>query len=123
MAKLHHTKYKKNYEAFILNCIDEDYDNNILTERDDKLRFVFDCFNKEYGHEIRRRGKQSALAEYLSGLPTCCTLPFYNVEIIDLAIEMGSIDPDPDDKLVERVLENYWSFMANLLLEMERKIQ
>ena len=121
MSKLHHTKYKKNYETFILDCIEEDYNNNILTERDDKVSFVFDCLNKEYGHEIRRRGERGALAEYLSGLPSCCSLPCYNGEVIDLAIKMGSIDPDPSDKLISTVLENYWSFMADILLGMKGK--
>tara|TARA_B100000925_G_C21782969_1_gene377054 strand:- start:220 stop:609 length:390 start_codon:yes stop_codon:yes gene_type:complete len=122
MAKVHHTKYKPRYEEFILDQIDEDYDGNQLTDRNDKIKFIFDCFNKEYGHEIARKGsKQKALADWLSGLPSSVSLPCYNGEVVDLAIEMGSIDPDPSDEIISRVLENYWSFMANILLDMERK--
>ena len=43
----------------------------------------------------------------------------YNSEIIDLAIEMGSIDENPSDNLIDRVLDNYYPFMANMILEME----
>jgi hypothetical protein len=50
------------------------------------------------------------------------SLPCYNGEIIDLAIAMGSIDENPSDKTIDRVLENYWSFMAGIILDMEKEI-
>ncbi len=120
MAKVHHTKYKPRYEEYLLDHIDEDSEGNPLTDRNEKIKHIFWRFNKEYGHEIARRGsKQKALAEWLSGM--AIGIACYNGEIIDLAIEMGSIDPDPSDEIISRVLENYWSFMANILLDMERK--
>lgn len=120
MAKVHHTKYKPRYEEYILDHINEDNDGNPLTDRNDKIKHIFSRFYSEWGHEIARQGnKQKALADWLSGM----AIPFacYNGEVIDLAIEMGSIDPDPSDKLVSTVTENYFKFMANILLDMERK--
>jgi len=57
---------------------------------------------------------------WLSGI--ALPIATYNSEIIDLAIEMGSIDENPNDKLIDRVLENYYPFMANMILEMEREL-
>ncbi len=118
MTKVHHTVYKPRYEAFILDHIERDNEEKKLTTRAEKIAHIFNRFNNEYGHEITRLGKHKALIEWLKGIPF--GLPCYNGEIIDLAIEMGSIDENPSDKLVSRVLEGYFPFMANILLNMER---
>jgi hypothetical protein len=34
---------------------------------------------------------------------------------------MGSIDPNPNDKLRERVEQGYWDFMANIIMSFEPK--
>jgi len=121
MTKVHHTIYKPRYEAFILDHIGQDNEEQKLTTRVQKITHIFDRFNNEYGHEITRLGKHKALIEWLKGIPF--DLPCYNGEIIDLAIEMGSIDENPSDKLVSRVLDGYFPFMANILLDMERRLQ
>lgn len=121
MPKVHHTVYKPRYEAFILDHIDRDNEDQELSTRSEKITYIFDRFSKEYGHEIARQGKHKALIEWLMGIPF--GLPCYNGEIIDLAIEMGSIDENPSDQLISRVLEGYFPFMANILLDMERSNQ
>ena len=40
--------------------------------------------------------------------------------IVDLAIKFGSIDENPNDKLFNKVCENYWLFMANVICGMEQ---
>jgi len=35
---------------------------------------------------------------------------------VALAVKMGSIDPDPSEKVQDRVIEKYWSFMAGIIL-------
>lgn len=111
--KLHHLKYKKNYRAFILDQIDGDNDK-------DKIGFLFDKFYSEYEWRVKQAGKRQAMIDWLSGL--ALSLPCYNGEIIDLAIEMGSIDDNPSDQLIDRVLANYFPFMANIVLDMEKEI-
>ena len=117
MTKVHHTKYKPRYKQYILDGINDDGWDNPLTDRREKIAHIIDRFYNEYGHEIPRQGKPKALAEWLSGM--ALPIATYNSEIIDLAIEMGSIDEDPSDTLIDRVLENYYPFMANIILEME----
>ena len=60
------------------------------------------------------------MIDWLSGL--ALSLPCYNGEVIDLAIAMGSIDENPSDQLIDRVLANYFQFMASIVLDMEKEI-
>lgn len=120
--KLHHLKYKKNYRAFILDIIDQDAKEDEIKLIDDKakIRFLFDRFYSERSYDIKRKGKRQAMIDWLSGL--ALSLPCYNGQVIDLAIEMGSIDDNPSDQLIDRVLENYFPFMASIILDMEKDI-
>ena len=120
--KLHHLKYKKNYRAFILNLVDQDAQEDEIKLIDDKakIRFLFDRFYSERSNDIKRNGKRQAMIDWLSGL--ALSLPCYNGEIIDLAIEMGSIDDNPSNQLIDRVLANYFEFMASIILDMEKEI-
>ena len=119
MTKLHHTEYKKNYKNYILNTIEEDGEGKPLNTEQEKVKYLFNRFNSEYGFMIERVGKQKALAEWLSGL--ALNIEFYNNAIVELAIKMGSIEENPSDKLQARVQDNYWNFMANVILSFEPK--
>ena len=119
MTKLHHTEYKKNYKNYILNTIEEDGEGKPLNTEQEKVKYLFNRFNSEYGFMIERVGKQKALAEWLSGL--ALNIEFYNNAIVELAIKMGSIEEKPSEKLQARVINNYWSFMANVILSFEPK--
>jgi|TARA_R100001530_G_scaffold126784_1_gene95771 hypothetical protein len=115
---LHHTEYKKNYKSYILDCLDseDDLTDKSLTEQE-KINYLFDRFNSEYGFMVQRVGKQNALAEWLSGL--AINIDYYYEDIIKLAVKMGSIDANPSEELQERVCNNYWNFMANIILSLE----
>ena len=110
--KLHHTKYKENYKAFILSTIEEGQTDA------EKLQHILDRFESEYGFNVARMGRQNAMAEWLSGL--ALDLPFYHDEIVDLAVDMGSVDcAKLTDRLRDRIADNYWQFMANIILRMK----
>tara|TARA_R100000654_G_scaffold859_1_gene3302 strand:- start:245 stop:616 length:372 start_codon:yes stop_codon:yes gene_type:complete len=118
MAKLHHTKYKNNYKNFILGCLKtEDVFIDEKPTDEELINYLFDRFNSEYGWSIERQGKQKALTDWLQGL--AIHIPFYYEDIIALAVDMGSIDENPNEKLKDKVCENYWSFMANIILSFE----
>ena len=117
--KLHHTKYKENYKRYILDTIEVDGNENPLTTDDEKIKYIFDRFNSEYGWAVERYGKAKAMKDWLAGL--ALNIPYMNWDIIDLAIDMGSIDPNPTDKIENKVIENYFSFMANIILGFEPK--
>ena len=122
MDKLHHTKYKENYKNYILDCIDSEDDlNNQELTRDQKIKYLFDRFNSEYGWNIQRVGKYKAMEEWLSGL--AINIPYTYFDIIELAKEMGSIDSNPSEALKDRVCENYFSFMAQMVLLLEDELE
>ena len=112
--KLHHTKYKENYKQYILSTIQTDGNEQPITTEREKINYIFNRFHSEYDWNIKRIGKQKALAEWLSGL--ALNLPYYYQDIVELAVDMGSIEPNPSDKVIERVEQGYWDFMANIIL-------
>ena len=121
MTKLHHTEYKKNYKNYILSTIEEDGEGKAITTESKKIDYIFDRFNSEYGFMIERVGKYKAMSEWLSGL--ALDIEYYDDAILDLAIKMGSINPNPNNKLKNTVTQNYFDFMANIILGFEPKKQ
>ena len=119
MTKLHHTEYKKNYKKYILSTIETDNEDKPLNTDQEKIKYIFDRFNSEYGFMIERVGKQKAISEWLSGL--ALDIEYYYDDIVKLAIKMGSIDPNPNDKLRSKIEQGYWDFMANIILGFEPK--
>ena len=119
MTKLHHTEYKKNYKNYILGTIEEDGEGKPLKTDQEKINYIFDRFNSEYGFMIARVGKQKAIAEWLQGL--ALDIEYYYNDIVNLAVKMGSIDPNPSDQLRSKVEQNYWLFMANIIMSFEPK--
>ena len=118
--KLHHTKYKDNYKRFILSTIETDINDKPITKYSDKVDYLFKRFYSEYGFMIPKVGKQKAISEWLSGL--ALDLPFYYNDIVELAIKMGSINPNPSNRLRNKVEQGYWDFMSNIILEIEKDI-
>ena len=59
------------------------------------------------------------MAEWLSGL--ALDIEYYYSSIVELAVKMGSINENPSKKLQQKVIDNYWSFMANVILWFEPK--
>jgi hypothetical protein len=119
MTKLHHTEYKKNYKKYILSTIETDNEDKPLKTDQDKIQYIFDRFNSEYGFMIERVGKQKAISEWLSGL--ALDIEYYYDDIVKLSIKMGSINPNPNDKLRNKVEQGYFDFMANIILGFEPK--
>ena len=118
MTKLHHTEYKKNYKNYILNTVETGLNDEPLKTDKEKINYILDRFNKEYGFLIGRVGQQKAMSEWLSGL--ALNIEFYNDEIVKLAIKMGSIDEKPSEKLQATVINNYFNFMANIILGLKK---
>jgi len=116
--KVHHTKYKPLYEAYILQFI-EDENGNQPPNKAASVERLYQRIWKEKGWQIERDGIRVAIIDWLQGI--ALPIAVYNDDIIDLAIDFGSIDENPSDKLKEQVVNNYWSFMANIILGMEAK--
>jgi hypothetical protein len=121
MTKLHHTEYKKNYKNYILSTIEEDGEGKAITTESEKISYIFDRFNSEYSWNIERVGKYKAMSDWLSGL--ALPIEYYNYKIVKLAKNMGSLDTDSNYKAEQKIINNYFDFMANIILGFEPKKQ
>ena len=123
--KLHYTKYQENYKNYILACLDDEdslIGKNLL--REEKIKYLFDRFNSEYGWKVgrtRNDTKQNVVAEWLSGL--AINIPYSYYEIIELAKNMGSVSYELSTVQEDRICENYWNFMAYMILLLEEEIK
>ena len=119
MSKLHHTKYKENYKKYILGTIEAGINDEPLKTDQEKIKYIFNRFNSEYGFMINRVGKYKAMSEWLSGL--ALDIEYYNYKIVKLAKDMGSLDTDSTYKAEQKIINNYFDFMANIILGFEPK--
>ena len=122
MKKLHYTKYHDNYKNYILDCLDTE-DGLIDKEltRKEKIKYLFDRFYSEYGFLVERIGKQKAIEEWLSGL--AINIPYTYFDIIEMAKNMGSVDSDLTQVQEDRICENYFNFMAYMVLLLENELE
>lgn len=108
-------KYGK-YERILMDAIENDgfedcdYYQELNTDRD-RAEFVRGRFMSEYGWRVEQLNgnEQKALIDWLSGL--ALNIPYMNCDILEL-VEMHLAS----EKEQNRILNNYWSFMAMRLL-------
>ena len=105
---------KKLAEAEIISCINtegydtSEFDGSFISTRE-KIEFLHSTFMKEVGHwNIPRVGFQKALLDWFQGLPSACTIPFYNYDIIELAVKWGSLPKIHTEKQSDKIVDNYW---------------
>lgn len=124
-----HQGLSKKYEQYLINCIDgEDYGlpSDALITTEGKLRFLYQTFISEYGYEnnLKRYGSlQNCFKEWLQGLPSCLNIEWENYKILQLAKNMGSIPLDATEKQEDKILENYWNYMAQKAFVLFRKFK
>ena len=112
--------FKTFYENIIVNHIDlEAYDLSNDINLYDKINTVYNIFKSEYLYEnnIKRyRTEENCFKNWLMGLPSVLTVPFYNYEILEKAEEYSKgvsetlhwylIQNDDD------FLNDYWQNLA-----------
>lgn len=100
-----------------LHILDSMCDHSHLSN-EEKAAHLKQRFHSECGHEIVRYGELKACANWLQGL--ALNIEFMNGGIIELAKEWGSLEQDATEKQEQKILDNYWSFMANKCLQLMR---
>lgn len=111
------TQQKQEYKDVILGTVTEDYDGNELTTERKKVSFIFNRFHSEYQWNIDRIGEFKAMAEWLSGM--ALNIPCYNGDIMEMAERINK--RTYTEREAYKILDNYWNFMGNLILQMFRK--
>lgn len=112
-----------NKQAFnyILSAIDGDNYGIILNSDSEKLQFLADTFQKEYGFMINRVGYLKALIEWMQGLPSAFNVDFENYRIIEIAKQWGSIPADATSRQEDKILDNWFNLIANKTIQLMKK--
>lgn len=109
-------------KQYIVERIDNSgYSDTQLGTRGEKVRFLYDTFKSEYGHNIARMGEQKAFASWLAGLPSSCNIDFENSDILDLAVKWGSLADDATEKQEQKILDNWFHLIAGKALQLVKK--
>ena len=82
-------------KAIVAGAIDQDY----LLE----CGSLINVYRSEYGYN---GVSPKACKDYLQGLPTVCTVPFYNGEILELLAAQGISRKSEAAK--DKLIEEYW---------------
>lgn len=106
------------YEQTILDNIDFEsygFDNDV--SRYDKIKTLYNIFKREYVHgNNQHQGEIFLFSEWLRGLPSTLTVPFYNGEILENALQFAK---DNGDKALraklkdeDKFLNDYWGNLS-----------
>ena len=105
-------------DQYILDCIDTD---EPMTDVE-KLQYLADYFIESacYPYNLKRiPNHQARLADWLMGLPI--GIDFEHYRIIQLAKEWQTIPQDASEKLEDKVIANWFNFMAFRILKLWEK--
>lgn len=99
-------------KRYILDHIDGEPYNVVTESPAQKVRFLKECFESEYGWRVRRVGRHQALADWFAGLPPACTVDFYNYEILELAKSWGRLPDNPTEAQEQKILDGWFKLVA-----------
>ena len=88
--------------------------------KEEKVNYIFERFEDEYNYENNKRRTpifQLRFAEWLQGLSI--NLPYNYTEIIELSKKLLETDQVKNE---ERIIQNYWSFMALQIIRLNQKL-
>jgi len=106
-------------KLYIISRIDtDDYDVPDMATTAEKIAFVKNCFNKEYGFNVAQVDRQKAVMNWLQGLPSAVNIEFRNYKILILAKTWGSLPHGASEKQQGKIIDNYWNFMAAKLCQL-----
>lgn len=112
------TKIKLNLFKILDEAIyTEDYTDQEFNTLSEKAKFALECFESEYEHATVKKqqpNKTLRIASWLQGLPTVCTVPFYNGEILEIGYNLGIIKREKDE---DEFLDGWFALMAWKLVQ------
>jgi len=79
----------------------------------DKVQKIYEIFLGEYGHKLKITSRENAFADWLQGLPTTLSVPFYYNEILENAKKAGIDYTNKSEKLQDAFLQRYWINLSN----------
>lgn len=105
--------------AYLLDLIQSE-DKELTTDKE-KVEYFFSCFDKEHNDEFYRRAipnEQKRIADYLQGLPSCCSVDYWNNDIIAIGKSWGFCQ---DDTKSMQFVNNWFNVLAFRLIQLREK--
>ncbi len=115
------TDRKRELENFLINSIDFSEDFNYKVPDNVKLKKLFDLFQLEFDHEIKRMGVEKALLYYLQGLPSYLNIPHNYHQIEDLMYSLGYDEVKDMDKKDSSDL--YYNEIIDIILDNQKSLE
>ncbi len=124
MLRTNSKKYIANIENYLIDAIYTENHKTEATTDAQKIAFLMSCYDSEFNHKynaIRYPNEQERFANWLAGLPSAISIPFYYNDIIELAKQLQEVDVY-SEKTEQRICENYFNFMAYHILKLNNKL-
>ena len=107
------------YESTIIENIDFDGYEGLINDVSlyDKIKTTYNIFKSEYVHQNNKHQNEIFLfSEWLSGLPSVLTVPFYYYEMLENATKSGFEfeSESHEDKFCEHYFKNLAKAFFNL---------
>ena len=111
---------------YILNAVNsEDVDIEAMTDRQ-KVDFVYSHFADTANHQFNMRKfpvQQDRFADWLAGAPSIFNIDFANHRILEIAIEWGSIPENATEAQEDKILSNWYNYIAAKFFQLKSKLE
>ena len=111
------------FEQVIIENIDlESYELSNEINLFDKVQSAYNIFKSEYGYNIERMGEKKAFCEWLQGLPSALTVPFYNHDILNRAYLYNVISANATEQEEDKFLDSYFMNLSNAFFTLKNNL-
>ena len=110
----------------VINAEDvkSEYSKEIENTEAARLAFVVECFNQEFWYENNRRrygNHVRGFSEWLMGLPSVINIDYTHYSILRIAVEWGSLQEGATERQEDKIIDNWFNFIANKFFQLCRK--
>jgi hypothetical protein len=114
---------KTYFEKIIIENIDlESYELSNDVYLYDKIKTLYNIFKMEYGYNIERMGERRAFCEWLQGLPSALTVPFYNHDILNRAYLYNVISANATEEQEDEFLDSYFMNLSDAFFTLKNNL-
>lgn len=108
---------RKAFKGLILSCVDSSgYDVDLDNATDaQKIAFLADTIHSELGWMLEKQTAFTMAKDWLQGLASACTIPFYNCQIVEWLESKGFIVTPHNEY---KAIDQYWDNAAFALVAM-----
>lgn len=112
---------QKQVSEYLMSVI-EGADYDVITETEQQKKdFIKETFWSEYGFQAKHLRLQKACQDYLMGLPSSCSVVYWNDEIIKMLKSWGVIKESMQEETQYKKVDEYWQRLGYELSKIVHK--